>query len=50
MLGQFTYLLKTQLNINIMDVYTENALEKAKKGNMSMNQEYREYSKAGGLA
>jgi hypothetical protein len=32
-----------------MDVYTENALVKAKQGNMSMNQAYREYSNAGGL-
>ena len=32
-----------------MDAYTENALIKAKKGNISMNQAYREYSNAGGL-
>jgi hypothetical protein len=32
-----------------MDVYTETALIKAKQGNMSMNQAYREYSNAGGL-
>lgn len=32
-----------------MDVYSEMALVKAKKGNISMNQAYREYSNAGGL-
>jgi hypothetical protein len=32
-----------------MDAYTENALIKAKKGNISMNQAYREYSNAGGI-
>lgn len=32
-----------------MDVYTEMALVKAKQGNISMNQAYREYSNAGGL-
>jgi hypothetical protein len=31
-----------------MDAYTENALIKAKKGNISMNQAYRDYSNAGG--
>lgn len=32
-----------------MDAYTEMALIKAKKGGVSMNQAYREYSNAGGL-
>jgi hypothetical protein len=32
-----------------MDAYTESALIKAKQGNISMNQAYREYSNAGGL-
>lgn len=32
-----------------MDAYTEMALVKAKQGNMSMNQAYREYSNAGGI-
>ena len=31
-----------------MDVYTEMALVKANKNNMSMNQAYKEYSNAGG--
>jgi hypothetical protein len=32
-----------------MDAYTESALIKAKQGNISMNQAYREYSNAGGM-
>lgn len=32
-----------------MNTYTEMALIKAKQGNISMNQAYREYSNAGGL-
>ena len=31
-----------------MDAYTEIALEKAKEGNISMNQAYKSYSNAGG--
>jgi hypothetical protein len=32
-----------------MDIYTETALVKAKQGNISMNQAYKEYSNAGGI-